>query len=238
MNAGQILAEARKALFVMVGFVALVWAVQLANWSGDYALSRHHGILPGDIGTLPDVFAASLLHWNWAHIESNSGPLFVFGFLAAYRGVARFLGLSVLVMVTSGLAEWVFGDGGTRTVGASGLVYGFFAYVVVRGLFDRHLIDTLIGVVMAASYAYILTTAVPGTPGISWLCHLGGLVGGVAGAWLFRDRNGARGRGRDGDGDRDRDGNGKPAPRPGLPARTADHPRAALHKELDDLGLL
>ncbi|MFC5145525.1 rhomboid family intramembrane serine protease [Streptomyces aureoversilis] len=242
-NAEQILAEARKALLVMFGFVALVWAVQLANWGSDYALSRHHGVVPGDVGTLPDVFASSFLHWNWAHIEANSGPLFVFGFLAAYRGVARFLGLSVLVMVTSGLAEWVFGDGGTRTVGASGLVYGFFAYVVVRGLFDRHLIDTLIGVVMAASYAYILTTAVPGTPGISWLGHLGGLIGGVAGAWLFRDRDRGRdrgrGRGRSRDREGARNGSGKPTPGSALPAtRPTDNPRAALYKELDDLGLL
>ncbi|MGK5549417.1 hypothetical protein ACSNOH_32525 [Streptomyces sp. URMC 127] len=91
-------------------------------------------------------------HWNWQHIEANSGPLFVFGFLAAYRGVARFLGLSVLVMAGCGLTAWVFGDHG-------------IAYVVLRGLFDRHLIDSLIGVVMAGSYACLLTAAVPGAPG-------------------------------------------------------------------------
>ncbi|MFF7728429.1 rhomboid family intramembrane serine protease [Streptomyces sp. NPDC008001] len=232
-DAEQILAEARKAFFVMFGFLALVWAVQLANWGSDYAFSRHHGVVPGDLGTLPDVFASSFLHWNWQHIEANSGPLFVFGFLAAYRGVARFLGLSVLVMASSGLAEWVFGDAGTRTVGASGLVFGYFAYVVVRGLFDRHLIDTLIGVVMAASYAYLLTIAVPGTPGVSWLGHLGGLVGGVAGAWLFRERGERRER-------RERQGEGRPGKasgKPGLPA-PAGNPRAALHKELEDLGLM
>ncbi|MEH6374958.1 rhomboid family intramembrane serine protease [Streptomyces sp. KLMMK] len=97
------------------------------------------------------------------------------------------------------------------------------------------------GVVMAASYAYILTTAVPGTPGISWLGHLGGLIGGVLAAWLFRDREGARARGGKRGGKRD--GTGNPAPAaPGslsLPARrTTDNPRAALYKELDDLGLL
>ncbi|MGK5733774.1 rhomboid family intramembrane serine protease [Streptomyces sp. URMC 124] len=232
VDAERILAEARKALFVMAGFVALLWAVQLVNWSSDYALSRDYGIAPGDIGRLPDIFAASFLHWNWMHIEANSGPLFVFGFLAAYRGVARFLGLNVLVAVTCGLAVWVFEDETHRTVGASGLVYGFFAYVVVRGLIDRHLIDTVIGVVMGASYAYLLTLAVPGTPGISWLGHLGGLIGGVAGAWLFRDRAGTRAR--------KRDGTGSPAPAApaNLPARTTDNPRAALYKELDDLGLL
>ncbi|QFZ75803.1 rhomboid family intramembrane serine protease [Streptomyces fagopyri] len=227
----QVIAEARKAFFVMFGFLAVIWLVQLANSTGHYALSRDYGVVSGDLGTLPDILSAPFLHWSWAHIESNSGPLFVFGFLAAYRGVVRFLGLSLLVAVTSGLTVWFFEGGGVDTVGASGLIFGYFGYVVVRGIFDRHLIDTLIGIVMAASFAYLLTVAVPGTPGVSWLGHLGGLIGGLLGAWLFRDRRrgslptapsgGAGG------------GTVRRAPRAG-----ADSPRADLHKELGDLGLL
>ncbi|MFD8734417.1 rhomboid family intramembrane serine protease [Streptomyces sp. NPDC059618] len=223
-DAERMIAEARKAFFVMFGFVAVVWLVQLANFADHYALSRDLGVVSGDVTTLPDVVTAPFLHWSWAHIESNSGPLFVFGFLAAYRGVARFLGLSLLVAMTSGLVVWFFERGDVETVGASGLIFGYFGYVVVRGIFDRHLIDTLIGVVMAASFAYMLTVAVPGTPGVSWLGHLGGLIGGLAGAWIFRDR---------------RPGT-LPAAGPGAPAGPRDpaDPRADLHKELGDLGLL
>ncbi|MYV45308.1 rhomboid family intramembrane serine protease [Streptomyces sp. SID2888] len=220
----QMIAEARKAFFVVFGFMVVVWLVQLANYAGHYALSRHYGVIAGEVGTLPDILAAPFLHWSWAHIESNSGPLFVFGFLAAYRGVVRFLGLSLLVAVTSGLAVWFFERGGVETVGASGLIFGYFGYVVVRGLFDRHLIDSLIGLVMAASYAYLLTVAVPGTPGVSWLAHLGGLIGGLIGAWLFRDRRSP--------------GAGAAPSDSGPPAPGAHNPRADLHKELGDLGLL
>ncbi|MCX4591311.1 rhomboid family intramembrane serine protease [Streptomyces sp. NBC_01549] len=63
--------------------------------------------------------------------------------------MVRFLGLSLLIAVTSGLTVWFLEQGNVDTVGASGLIFGYFGYVVVRGLFDRHLIDTLIGVVMA-----------------------------------------------------------------------------------------
>ncbi|MGW2617259.1 rhomboid family intramembrane serine protease [Streptomyces sp. NPDC001500] len=218
MSESELIAEARKAFFVMFGLLAVVWLVQVANYADDYALSRDLGVVSGDVGALPHVLTAPFLHWNWAHIESNSGPLFVFGFLAAYRGVARFMGLTLLVALSSGLTVWLFERGGADTVGASGLVFGYFGYVVVR-LFDRHLIDTLIGVVMAASFAYLLTVAVPGTPGVSWLGHLGGLAGGLVGAWLLRDRRPRR---------RPRDETPPPA----------DAPRAALHKELGDLGLL
>ncbi|MEU6274764.1 rhomboid family intramembrane serine protease [Streptomyces populi] len=225
-GAEQMIAEARKAFFVMFGFLVIVWLVQVANYADHYALSRDYGVVSGDVTTLPDVLTAPFLHWSWAHIESNSGPLFVFGFLAAYRGVARFLGLSLLVAVVSGLAVWFFEQGNTDTVGASGLVFGYFGYVVVRGIFDRHLIDTLIGVVMAASFAYLLTVAVPGTPGVSWLGHLGGLTGGLLGAWLFRDRRPAG------------SGGGTAALAPRAPRPGDGDPRADLYKELGDLGLL
>ncbi len=35
---------------------------------------------------------------------------------------------------------------------------------------------------MAGTFVHMLTVAVPGTPGVSRLCHLGGLTGGLAGA--------------------------------------------------------
>ncbi|MCQ4040982.1 rhomboid family intramembrane serine protease [Streptantibioticus rubrisoli] len=223
INAEEMIAEARKAFFVMFGFLALVWLLQLANWADHYGLSRAYGVVSGDVGRLPDILVAPFLHWSWAHIEGNSGPLFVFGFLAAYRGVARFAGLSLLVAVTSGLTVWFLERGGVDTVGASGLIFGYFGYVVVRGLFDRHLIDTLIGIVMAASFAYTLTLTVPGTPGVSWLGHLGGLVGGLVGAWIFRDRRPRAATVSE----------ASAATMPGAPG-----PRADLHKELGDLGLL
>ncbi|MEU4877154.1 rhomboid family intramembrane serine protease [Streptomyces sp. NPDC021608] len=226
MSESELVAEARKAFFVVFGLLAAVWLVQVANYADDYALSREFGVVSGDAGALPHVLTAPFLHWNWAHIESNSGPLFVFGFLAAYRGVARFMALTLLVVLSSGLTVWFLEQGGADTVGASGLVFGYFGYVVVRGLFDRRLIDTLIGVAMAASFAYLLTVAVPGTPGVSWLGHLGGLAGGLLGAWLLSDRRSGRSGRRPGRSSRDET------------TPPADSPRADLHKELGDLGLL
>jgi membrane associated rhomboid family serine protease len=214
------IAEARKAFFVVFGLLALVWAVQLANWTEGNALALHFGIRPQSLGSFGTIFTAPLLHYGWAHLEANSGPLFVFGFLAAYRGVARFLLLTVLLAVTSGLAVWIFQSSVSVTVGASGLVFGYFAYVVLRGVFDRHLIDSLIGLVMAASFAYLVFGALPSAPdGVSWLDHLGGLVGGCLGAWLLRDRR-----------------PGGTAATPAAPA-PASSERSALLKELDDLGL-
>ena len=225
-------AEARKAFFLMVGFIALIWVLQIFNWADHYRLDYDYGILPRSIGRLPEIFSAPFLHFSWDHIEGNSGPLFVFGLLAAYRGVTKFLGVTVLVAVTSGLAVWLFQGNNELTVGASGLIFGYFGYVLSRGLIDRNLIDALAAVVMALSYAYILTVAIPGTPGVSWVGHLGGLIGGIAAGWIFRSRRAVSGTGRD-------KVSGESGGRP--PATTIavapGNPRADLHKELGDLGL-
>ena len=91
--------------------------------------------------------------------------------------------------MTSGLAVWLFQSGNELTVGASGLIFGYFGYVLVRGFVDRNFADIGVGLVAGVLYWTILQVAIPGTPGVSWIGHLGGLVGGVAAAWLLRTRN-------------------------------------------------
>src|SRR6266542_360499 len=184
-----VLAEARKALFVMVGFIAVIWIVQLANWADHYQLSLTYGIRPRDAGSLPDIVTA-------------------------------------LVILTSGLGAWLTESSHSVGAGASGLVFGYLGYILVRGIFDRHPIDLLIGAVMALCFAYQFSVLLP-QAGIGWQAHIGGLVGGILAGWLLRDRRAAPSR---------------PPAQPGSPGRSAtaspaDGPRADLHKQLDDLGL-
>jgi membrane associated rhomboid family serine protease len=185
----------RNALIVMVAFLALIWLLQVVNAADHYRLDQEYGILPRSVGRLGDIFTAPFLHENWKHIEGNSLPLFVLGLAAAYRSLLRFAALTVFVAITSGLAVWFFQSGNSVTIGASGLIFGYFGYVLVRGIVDRNWIDLLVGLLAGAAYYSILAVALPGTPGISWLGHLGGLIGGVAAAWLLRTPRGAVSRG-------------------------------------------
>lgn len=218
-DAERTIAEARKALWVMVAALGVLWAVQLLNWTVGYHLSQDYGIRPRNLDSLPDIFTAPFLHFSWAHIEGNSGPLFIFGFLAAYRGVPKFLGLTALVVVASGLGAWFTEPANSVGAGASGVVFGYFGYIIVRGAFDRHVIDIVIGIVMAVCFAYQFSVLLP-AKGIGWQAHLFGFVGGIVGGWVFRDRR-------------------RPTPSP--PAQTSSgggsSSTAALLEELKDLGL-
>ena len=176
----------RDALLVMGVFLGVIWLLQVANSADGYRLDSEFGILPEHLSRLPDIFTAPFLHFSWQHIEGNTVPLFVLGVLAAYRSVPRFLVASLIIAVTSGLAVWLFQSSNELTVGASGLIFGYFGYVLVRGFVDRSVIDIAVGLVAGALYWTILQVAIPGTPGVSWIGHLGGLAGGVAAAWLLR----------------------------------------------------
>jgi membrane associated rhomboid family serine protease len=204
----------RDALIVMGVLLAMIWILQVVNWADGYRLDSEYGILPEHMGRLGEIFTAPFLHFSWQHIEGNSVPLFVLGVLAAYRSIGRFLLASLIIAVTSGMAVWLFQSPNELTVGASGLIFGYFGYVVVRGFFDRNLIDIGVGLVAGALYWTILTVAMPGTPGVSWIGHLGGLAGGVLAAWVLRTAPSLR--------------RPKPEPRP----RPASGPAA---KSVDDL---
>jgi membrane associated rhomboid family serine protease len=221
-DAERILGDARRALFVMAGVIAVIWILQLVNWLDDYWLSRHFGIVAHDTSRLPDVFAAPFLHWSFDHIEANSAPLFFLGFVAAYRGVARFAAVSAIVIVASGLGSWLFASSHTIGAGASGVVFGYFSYVVLRGIVERHVIDIVVGVVVAVSYWSILRGVLPADPHIGWQAHLFGLLGGIVAALVVRRRR----------------AEGPPVTTAGPgPGVAGDHSRGALHQELHDLGL-
>jgi membrane associated rhomboid family serine protease len=248
-QAETVLAEARRALFVMVGVLALIWALQIANYADSYHLTLSYGIRPRDLASLPNILTAPFLHFTWAHIEGNSGPLFIFGFLAAYRGIAKFAAVTAIVVLTSGLAAWFFEAPHTVGAGASGVVFGYFGYIIVRGLFDRHAIDVLIGAVMALCFAYQFAVLVP-QHGIGWQAHVGGLAGGILSGWLLRDRRAAQRAGKPARkstlsgtagtavipaaGDKSSE-SGKASGK-GL-AIDPSNPRAELYKQLDDMGL-
>ena len=224
----------RDAVVVMAGFLALIWALQVFNWADGYRLDADFAIVPEHLSRLPDIFIAPFLHFSWQHIEGNSLPLFVLGVLAAYRSIGRFLLVSLIVVLTSGLAVWLFQSSNEPTVGASGLIFGYFGYVLVRGFLDRNLIDIGVGAVAGVLYWTILSVAIPGTPGVSWIGHLGGLVGGVIAAWVVRSRPSVSNQ-------RPRpavDGwspGGRPGGRPGAPAGGRPNGPRTGGKSTDDL---
>lgn len=179
--------KARKAALMMLIILGLLWLVQIVNVAVHYQLDLEFAIRPHIVADLPDILTAPFLHASWAHIQSNSVPLVILGFLAAYPSLAKFAGVTAIVLLTSGLLVWLTGTTGSYVVGASGVIFGWFGYVLVRGFFDHRLSDIAIGVAVTVYYIWVFALLLP-SPGISYQDHIGGLIGGVLCGWIFRDR--------------------------------------------------
>ncbi|MGW2280137.1 rhomboid family intramembrane serine protease [Streptomyces sp. NPDC001770] len=177
--------RAATAAALMVGWIALLWLLEGIDVVTGHALDPY-GISPRDPAELRDVVPAAFLHGSWDHLASNTVPLLVLGWTAALAGVRRFLGVVATTVLVSGVGVWLTAPADTVTLGASGVVFGLFGYLLVRGFVDRRALDVVVGVLVAGVYGSIVWGVLPTDSGISWQAHLFGLIGGVGAAFLFR----------------------------------------------------
>ena len=180
-----------RAAAVSAGFVAVLWVAEIVDASQHGELDRY-GIQPRTEDGLWGILFAPLLHGGFDHLEANSGPLLVLGFLVATVSLARWATVMAWAWLVSGLGVWLVAPDHSLTLGASGLVFGLLTYLMVAGFLERKPMRILIGVAVFLIYGGVLLAALPGTPGVSWQGHLFGAVGGVLAAWVHARRTGTR----------------------------------------------
>ena len=143
-----------------------------------------HGIIPRSIDGLYGIPVAPLIHVDLEHLVANSIPFLILGALVLLRGVVEFLFVVVTSLFVAGLGTWLFGAGGAQHVGASGIVFGLFGYLVFRTAFDRRWSSAAITLVVAVAYGTAMLYALIPAQGISWSGHFFGFLGGVFAARL------------------------------------------------------
>jgi membrane associated rhomboid family serine protease len=101
----------------------------------------------------------------------------------------RFLVVTGIVWVISGVGVWLTAPAYSITIGASGIIFGWLTYLLIRGIFNRSLWQILIGVVVFLIYGSVLWGVLPTDEAISWQGHLFGAIGGVVAAWHLAGRD-------------------------------------------------
>ncbi len=173
-------------------FVALLYLIELIDQLTGHSLDAN-GIRPLEADGLWGVIFAPVLHANWQHLMANTVPLLVLGFLMTLAGVSRFVWATVIVWVLGGFGTWLIGNlgsncGPTDHIGASGLIFGYLAFLLVFGVFVRRIWDIVIGLVVLFLYGGVLLGAMPvlhQCGGVSWQGHLSGAVAGVVAAYML-----------------------------------------------------
>ena len=143
-----------------------------------------HGIIPRTAIGLKGILVAPLIHGSVQHLVANTIPFLILGGLVLLRGVGEFLVVVFTCGIVAGIGTWLFGAGDAQHIGASGVVFGLFGYLLFRTVFDRRLSSAVITLVVAVAYGTAMAQSLIPAYGISWSGHFFGFIGGIAAARL------------------------------------------------------
>jgi membrane associated rhomboid family serine protease len=164
--------------------IVLLWLVEIINLPMAHQLCRY-GILPRTLRGLLGIPLSPLLHGGIGHLILNSGPLIVLGGLVSMNGCRPYIRATVFITLVGGALLWLIGRPSYH-VGASLLIFGYFGYLLAKGVFDRRLPSLLIAILVVVAYGGLFWGMRPTVAAISWEGHLSGFAAGIMAARLPR----------------------------------------------------
>jgi membrane associated rhomboid family serine protease len=176
----------RGGFELLVVLVGLMWVSEVVDTILHGRLDQY-GIIARNPDGLFGILTAPFLHLGFGHLISNTLPLVTLGALIAVSGALRLFAVTALVVTIGGLGTWLVSPPHTITIGASGLVFGYAAYLVARGVFNKRFRQVLIGIVVVLVWGGALLGGLLPREGISWQGHLFGAIAGVFAAWVLAD---------------------------------------------------
>jgi membrane associated rhomboid family serine protease len=180
----------REELHGVLVFIGVIWGVFIVGRVVPFRLESY-GITPRTLRGLVGIPAAPFLHANLSHLISNTIPLTVLLLLLAGSRARSWAVVAGIVLLGGGLV-WLFGRSAIH-IGASGLIYGLIAYLIVAGICERRVIPMIASIFVGFLYGGTLATGIlpSSLPHISWEGHLFGALAGATVAYVLtrpRDR--------------------------------------------------
>ncbi len=171
-----------------VGILVLLWAIVIVNAIVNHRL-LDYGIRPRETRGLVGIVAAPFLHEDAAHLAANTLPLAAFAWLLLTAGARQFVIVTVAVILASGAIDWAVGPAHTVIVGASGVIFGWFGYLLARGWFARSVRAIAVALLVGAVFSGLFSGLLPKVDSnVFWGGHLAGFVVGVLVAALMHRR--------------------------------------------------
>ncbi|MEB3200583.1 MAG: rhomboid family intramembrane serine protease [Synechococcaceae cyanobacterium] len=182
------MARLGTALVLPLLILAVAWAQELIDqvlFAGRWNLPMVQGGSPLGILTAP------FSHGGLGHLISNSLWFVPLSWLVLLRGRTTYLMVWLGVLLTA-LPVWWLWPGASH--GLSGVIYGLLGYLVSVGWLERRPLAVLLSLLAVISYGGLLPGLLPflTPPGVSWIGHFSGFVGGVLAAALLRRESGRR----------------------------------------------
>ena len=175
------------AFLWMLFFILLIWGIEVINFLLDHQLCAL-GIFPRRTENLAGIILSPFLHYGFAHVIMNSIPLLILGGMVVMRGQRVFITATLMIIILSGSAVWFFGRSAYH-VGASGLIFGYFGFIIGAAWYERSFISLITAIIAIGLYGSTLHIGlIPINSYISWEGHLFGLIAGIFASRFFRNR--------------------------------------------------
>lgn len=175
----------KSQVTILGAFVIFIWLLEIVDLVILGNRLNGLGVRPRSFAGLFGIFLMPFLHNGLSHVLANTIPFVVMGWLVMLRRTADFFFVSFIVILVSGFGVWLLGGTNTVHIGASGLVFGYFGFLVVRSYFERSFFSILVTIVVIFIYGGLIWGVLPAVQsGISWMGHLFGFVGGAYAAYL------------------------------------------------------
>lgn len=191
MSKGELTAikrELKLQATLLFGFVGLLWAIEIVDAVLFQGSLDRFGVRPRSMEGLVGVAFAPLLHMGFGHLIANTLPLITLGWLIMLRETRDLVVVTVLAALVSGLGTWLIGASYSVHIGASGVIFGYFGFLLLRGYFERSVLSIGLSLAVAAVYGGMLWGVLPSGYRISWEGHLFGFLGGVLAARMMSRR--------------------------------------------------
>lgn len=180
-------ARGGRAAGIATAVVVVMWVLEILDTLLAHRLDSL-GITSWNFFDLPSLVTAPFVHVGFDHLLANTLPFFVLAVLILLSSVLRWLQVTGITALTSGLFAFFVNPPHVNTEGMSGVIFGYVTYLIARGVLTRRWTQLLLGVAILVAYGSVLWGVLPLNPGVSWQGHLGGAAGGVLAAWLLHRR--------------------------------------------------
>ena len=145
-----------------------------------------YGLEPRTAWGLLGIVTMPFLHGSLGHILSNTIPLIVLLLiLAGSRAKAWVIAIEIIVL--GGVILWIFGRSANH-IGASALISGLIAFLILGGFFERRPVPIVVAVLTFFLYGgSLIWGIIPSSKEVSWDGHLcGAIAGGLLAFQLAR----------------------------------------------------
>jgi len=169
--------------------ILLLWAIKLIE-VGFQTSFADYGLEPQTVQGLRGILFSPLLHADWAHLSSNSVPLFLLSSGLFYYYGKKAKAIFILCWLVTGLWVWIFAKDTGIHIGASGVVYALATFHFMGGLLRREprmMAFSLLVVFLYGSLVWGISPDFFPGKNISWESHLLGGLAGILIAFAYRD---------------------------------------------------